>query len=66
MPGIFTTIGAPFAVVNGTPRELLNGLPREYIEDPPRGFLKANPGRIQGQTLGQKPEGPQAPRGLGA
>ena len=46
-------------MVNGAPREVprvLNGVPREYIEGP------------LGQTLGQKPSGPAAPRvfGLGS
>ena len=37
---------------------VLNVLPREKIEGPQRDFLKANRGHIQGQTKGQKPEGP--------
>ena len=44
---------------------VLNVLPREKIEGPPRDFLKANRGHIQGQTQGQKPEGPQAVRVFG-
>ena len=46
----------------GSFTRVLNVLPREKIEGPPMDFLKAN---IQGQTKGQKPEGPQAPRVFG-
>ena len=49
-------------VVNGAPREVLNGVPREYIECPLGVFWRQTRGRIQGQTLSQKPEGWQAPR----
>ena len=44
---------------------VLNVLHREKIEGPPRDFLKANPRPHQGQNIGQKPEGPQAPRVFG-